>query len=414
MDALFQIVTFCIPKAGVQVGGVPLTLNLLLLAWVIVRHPNDTVLAIQRFRWVGYLYAILLFFGSITFVLSIGHWKTFKLAEIIVVLASPLACVFASRMDVERMMKVTCCALVIVGAYAAVQFAFGIVSTSIQGLTYTYGQDIMYKPIGYGMGNSGDDSANKMPSTYANGNYLGIFDVLGITIMLCWHAKERFWKIMRLLAIACGAIGLMLCGSRSIVIPFIASCLFLLIQRYRAWPRRMKGTYLFFTILALIGICCYLALFQSSVVSHFLNRIVEQTATDSTGAGRTAQWTKLVHNMFLLAPLQVVRLMLVGQGSTYQLGGEGMPEFFATFGAISTMAFYGMIVAGAVYCWKNMATRPIAFGLLCSAVAFSVDQSFYYPPTVMEVFMTLGIAATILHGQMRDMESSHIRLHRVS
>ena len=401
MDALFQIVTMIFPKAGVQAGGVPLTLNMLLLAYVIVRKPDQTVLAIQRIKWVGYLYAVFLLFGAFSLILSIGHWKMFKIAEMVTVLASPLAIVFASRMGTERMLRITCIALILVDLYAVVQFTVGIVNTAVPGLTYTYGQTITTKSLGYGYGSGGVEAANKMPSTYTNGNYLGIFDALGITAMLSWKPRTTGWRVCRLSAIMLGFVGFMLCGSRSIVIPFTLACVLLLVQRYRSWPRRMKGTYLFFVFIGLVCVIVYLVVYQSSVINHFFNRIIVQTAEDSTGAGRTVQWARMWQNILLLGPLQILRLVLLGQESTYGLSGEGLPEFFATFGAIGTVAFYGMIVAGAVYCLRNKQIQPIAFGLLCAGVAFSVDQSYYYPPTVMEVFMILGIARAIMHERIK-------------
>lgn len=42
MDAFSVFVTTSLPKAGVQVAGLPLTLNLLLTAYVILCHPNQT------------------------------------------------------------------------------------------------------------------------------------------------------------------------------------------------------------------------------------------------------------------------------------------------------------------------------------------------------------------------------------
>ena len=50
MDALYIFITTALPKAGAQVAGLPLTLNLLLTAYVILRHPNQTLLMMQKFR----------------------------------------------------------------------------------------------------------------------------------------------------------------------------------------------------------------------------------------------------------------------------------------------------------------------------------------------------------------------------
>ena len=50
MDALSVFVTTSLLKAGAQVAGLPLTLNLLLTAYVILRHPNRTLLMMKSFR----------------------------------------------------------------------------------------------------------------------------------------------------------------------------------------------------------------------------------------------------------------------------------------------------------------------------------------------------------------------------
>ena len=57
MDAFSVFVTTSLPKAGVQVAGLPLTLNLLLTAYVI--HPNQTLLMMQRFRGLAVAYGAL-------------------------------------------------------------------------------------------------------------------------------------------------------------------------------------------------------------------------------------------------------------------------------------------------------------------------------------------------------------------
>lgn len=59
MDALYVFVTTSLPKAGAQVAGLPLTLNLLLTAYVILRHPNRTLLMMKRFRGLAVAYGAL-------------------------------------------------------------------------------------------------------------------------------------------------------------------------------------------------------------------------------------------------------------------------------------------------------------------------------------------------------------------
>jgi len=59
VDTLYIFITTALPKAGTQVVGLPLTLNLLLTAYVILRHPNQTLLMMQRFRGLAVAYGAL-------------------------------------------------------------------------------------------------------------------------------------------------------------------------------------------------------------------------------------------------------------------------------------------------------------------------------------------------------------------
>lgn len=59
MDALYVFIATALPKARALVAGLPLTLNLLLTAYVILRHPNQTLLMMQRFHGLAVAYGAL-------------------------------------------------------------------------------------------------------------------------------------------------------------------------------------------------------------------------------------------------------------------------------------------------------------------------------------------------------------------
>lgn len=411
MDALFQIVTMIIPKAGVQLGGAPLTLNILLLAIVLLRNPNQTVLSIQQCKDIGICYAVLFVFGLITFCFDlVDGTGAYQLAQIATVVASPLAGAIALRMKPERSFRILCIALIIVNLYAVLQYTVGITQTSIAGLTYTYGQDLQSKPIGYGM--STESSALKMPSTYQNGNSSGIFDALGISLILMWRPTISNWKALRYVAIGCGILGIMLCGSRSIIIPFVLVVIPLLVQRYRVTQSRMKSTYLVAAVTAIIGGVLYLMVYQRGIVEQFFSRNVQQTLSDPTASGRTNQWSDMWLSITQLDGGKLLRLMFFGQGTNYGLGGEGLPTFFATFGFFSTVAFYGMLVAAMIYLWKDERTKTVALGVFCSFFAFCVDSSFYYPPNVMMVFIIVGFAIRAAQEPTVDNVTAVMHAHR--
>ena len=150
MDALFTFITMAFPKAGIQIAGLPLTLNLLLTVYVVLRHPNQTLLLIQRHKNFAILYVVLLFFGIITILTDITQGaRPYFLAQILIVLISPAVGISASRISSDRFTKIVIIAMIITNAYGVAQYFIGISQLAIPGVTYTYGQDFLDKAIGW-------------------------------------------------------------------------------------------------------------------------------------------------------------------------------------------------------------------------------------------------------------------------
>ena len=149
LDMLYVFVTMTIPKAGAQIAGLPLTLNIILTACVILKNPNQVMLFIRRFRGFAIAYGMLLFFGLITFSLALlDGTPAFELAQIVIVLSSLLVGVSVLRMQPSSLIKIVIASTIIVNVYGIIQFVVGIENTSIQGITYTFGQSLLEKPNG--------------------------------------------------------------------------------------------------------------------------------------------------------------------------------------------------------------------------------------------------------------------------
>lgn len=396
MDTLYVFITTALPKAGTLVAGLPLTLNLLLTAYVILRHPNQTLLMMQRFRGLTVAYGTLFVFGVLSMLMAVAQgMDAFRLSQMIIVVGSPLAGIAATRITSKRFIVIIICSLIIVNVYGLVQYLAGIENTSVAGLTYTLGQNISDKPIGL----KSDGTAEKIISTYQNGNSLGIFNALGISFLLKSTQSSRFWKIGQYFALSLGLIGIMLSGSRSIQIPFLLFLIILLVQFIKQLPPRKRGITLSIsgTILAL-GIVCLLA--QRTIINQFIDRLVKQTLADPTASGRTNQWSHSFEVISHMDGGQVLRQLLFGRSPHTDIGGEGLPEFFFMFGIVSAAAFYGGLLYIVWCCWQRRSSRTIAIGILCVFCAFCVDQSFYYPPNIMNVAL---FAAAALN---RDRETS--------
>ena len=396
MDALYVFVTTSLPKAGAQVAGLPLTLNLLLTAYVILRRPNQTLLTMQRFRGLTIAYGTLFIFGTLSMLMALAQGvSAFTLSQMLIVVGSPLVGISATRILPERFSRIIICSMIIVNAYGLIQYFAGIENTSVAGLTYTLGQNISDKPIGF----KADGTTEKIISTYQNGNSLGIFDALGISFLLTKSQSSRFWKFTRYLALALGLVGLMLSGSRSIQIPFVLFLVILLAQFIKQVPPRKRGITLSIgSVLLAVGVVFLYA--QQTIVSHFFDRLVNQTMADPTGSGRTEQWSQSFEVISQMNGWQLLRQILFGQNPHTNVGGEGLPKFFFMFGFVSTIAFYGGLLYIVWQCWQRRKSHTVAIGILCVFCAFCVDQSFNYPPNIMNVAL---FAAAALN---RDGETS--------
>lgn len=392
MDALYVFVTTAFPKAGAQVAGLPLTLDLLLTIYVILRHPNQTLLSIQKHHSITLAYSILFVFGVLSMLLAcVQGAAPFTLSQMLIVVGSPLVGIAAFRLPPERFAKIIIISMLIVNTYAIVQYVFGVESTAIEGLTYTYGQSLSDKPIGF----KADGTTEKMISTYQNGNSYGLFDALGLGYLMIRLPLNRRWNFAKITALLVGFIGFMLSGSRSIQIPFCICLVFILIQSVRQTPPRLRQN-----IVAGIGFGgCALAIFaasQPAMIFKITDRLITQTLADPTASGRTDQWQGIIDAVTQMNLPTLIRQFFFGKNPTATFGGEGLPNFFALFGLPCTIAFYTGLIFLVIICWKNMHTKTIALAILCVIVAFCVDQSYLYPPCVMNVYLFFAAAQKLV------------------
>lgn len=387
MDALYVFVTTAFPKAGAQVAGLPLTLNLLLTAYVILRHPNQTLLSMQKHRSIMISYSVLFIFGVLSILLAFAQGAApFTLSQMLVVVGSPLVGIAAFRLAPERFAKIIVVSMLIVNIYALIQYALGTENTAIGGLTYTYGQSFTDKPNGF----KADGTAEKMTSTFQSGNSFGLFDALGLSYLLTRLPLNRRWNFARIVAFFVGFVGFMLSGSRSIQIPFGICLVFVLVQSVKQTPPRLRQN-----IIAGITLgCCALIAFafsQPSMILSIRDRLITQTLADPTASGRTEQWRRIFDAVAQMDGGELFRQLLLGGNPTKNVG-EGLPYFFAVFGLPCTLAFFIGLVSLVAICWRGKNTRTIALGILCVAIAFCIDSSYMYPPCIMNVYLFYAAA----------------------
>lgn len=399
LDTFFLFVTTTFPKAGVQPGNLPLTLNLALLALLLLTGLPTALRALEAFPGAVSWYAWLVGFGVYsTFIAWQEGASLYSVAQGVTVMVSPLAALAAFRLPAHRSLTIVGWAVVVTSGYALIQFLFGITDTSVAGVTFTMGQDLNAKPIGY---SADADTALKMPSTYQNGNSFGIFAALAVMLMLMWHPETQRLRRLRVLAIVSGIVGLLLCGSRSIVIPVAFSLVFVIRQYMGTMSRERQQSAMSVLIVAILFGAIVLGFYRRDILTAFWDRNVTQTVNDPTASGRTDQWSAMWSGIQRLGGLQLIRLILIGQNPSWGLGGEGLPAFFVALGLPATVAFYGGLLLIARRLWKKNLSRPVALGVLCVVFAFIVDQSFFYPPNLMNVYLISMLALRLAWTEVR-------------
>lgn len=406
-DWLFVVVTLLVPKAGAVVGGMPLTLSLLLFALVVLRSPNDVLRAWSAAPFSGWVLGIFLAFGTIALTLAAANGTgAYGMSRYLAVLSAPAALVVARRLPVRSFERICTWACVLLAIYAASQLTFGVLPTNVPGLTSTYGQDLAQKMIGF---DSASGQAQKAPATYQNGNAFGLFAILGTGFLMSAASSDGRWSRGRVLGVVAGLFSVMVCGSRSVQLPSLVLVAVMVWTAVRARPRS-QAVLLAWGALALIVVTGALLAAEGTLLARVWDRVVTQTLADPSASGRTEQWSALWREVTDLDPLALLSVLLVG-GLSAQ--AEGAPVLLVNLGLVVALAFFWLLLAPVSRLWHRAATRPGALAVLVGACVFAVDSAMYYPPSAMIVFLFIGMLdvlrqrACLLGGPPRqDRESA--------
>lgn len=386
LNELFEFMTLAFPKAGAQIG-VPLTIAMFLFLFCLVKSQYQVVPAFLEVKGLSISYLLFVLFVGLALIFNLGNLSAFQLSIVMVVVGSPLAIGIGRTVDPQKAMTILAVSLIVVGAYALIQRAIGIIDTAIPGVTYTLGQNLADKPIGFGMAASGQ--AQKMPSTYQNGNGAGLFYALGLPILLSWLPQTAKRNVLRLLGVLSGIIGLLLSGSRSIMLPFGLFFIFILILLKNKLSYRQQILFLSSGLFAALLITVYLMQTHNPFLSQLYARYFEQTLSDPTGADRTVQYSSAFSQVNALEWPGFIRFMFIGLPWD-QIGSiEGFLSTLYMYGLFGFLAFIASILVTAIHIFKK--NKLNAIGFFCVFIAFMVDGSFNYPPALMNLFFLAGL-----------------------
>lgn len=390
INALFEFVTMAFPKAGIQVGGLPLTLNMLLFGLILLINFRTLPAYIQSIPNLFIPYYFLFCFSILSLMVNYSQ-KTVSSMEIamtIVVIMSPLAGVAIYNLNIEHSFKIMNISTIIVGGYMIIQKVFGIINTSVIGITYTLGQDLTKKNIGYTMAVEGSE-ANKMPSTYQNGNSSGLFLASSLFLLLLWNPVKKKWKALKYIGIICSSIGLLLSGSRSILFPLLILLIFILYSYLKNLTFRKKRNVILVFILFVIILFFYFLTIGNQLYLQLYDRFFIQTVNNPT-SNRGTMWINAINYIYFLNGSSLVRFLLIGVPNN-AIGSDGMMGFLLSRGVIAQISFIICLLIPIVDLHRKKTVKVMSWILFSIFIAFMIDMSFFYLPCLMNYYFAYMI-----------------------
>ncbi|MGI8381656.1 O-antigen ligase family protein [Priestia megaterium] len=413
----YLFITILFPKAGVKLGGLPLTVSNIFLCMslffcviYVFAQRNKRISHLHTDSFVRkYLIGSLLYFLSLT-VLSVMEYDVQRTLIAFIPNILPIFSLFFIYFFVPEkgniLRKIMIYASFFLVIYGTIQLIFGHYETIIPGLTVNYSD--------YAEGNVFESKNNvtalglKLVSTYQNGNLYGsalIFvSIFMFGCMLNTMKKRK--KLLYFIMVTLSVINLVATLSRSALIGFVVG---ILVMGFLVRPVRK---YIFlFTGIALIYI----------FASGYSERIF---AHDATGAGRMPQYENLMHSIANMGFGEQVRFFLIGKG--FGLSSEFHNGYFLTQVESSLMNFilYSGLIGLLVYSiplfytflrlvkWKKNKERKdknfiVAASLYAALIGMlgqaAIDQLLNLPPTGQNFWIILSILLIFLRSREEEL-----------
>ena len=157
-------------------------------------------------------------------------------------------------------------------------------------------------------------------------------------------------------------------------------------------------------IILLIVISCMLTIYvinsKSEIISYIWDRYISQTISDPTGSGRTTQIIDVVNTFLTQNPVEFFRSLILGVDWGQAVFSEGIFNIVSYYGVLAAIVFCLLLLypVKKLYKYDKIGT----LGLIGVFIAFIVDSSFNYPPSLMNYFLMVGLLFQIQKKQIRN------------
>lgn len=393
-----------LPKAGVKIGEIPVTIadvSFALLFWPALSaartpEPGGTLRIARRFLLLGMVYFIVS-------VLEMGL-SAENLARVTALCIYPLVFFLfvrniRSQQQTSAIARLVGLCLLAVVLYGVAQYLLGTGTVLVRGLTANW-SDASDPDFLSQKHNVIDETGQlKLTSTYQNGNILGVNLLLLLPVAsFAWDKKLKFLAHVASIAV----IGLT--ASRSAW----AGAVFLLVLWLSLvridWKKRVG-------LAVLLGGCAFLFLFHSPLASLRMEGSAENSLL--TWAGRL-EGASIIWEDTLTSSAPAILFGLHPQESfAYEML---YPSIYETFGLVGLLIWLVPILVSLYAFYKHRddpLVRAAFMGISAWLFVAVAEGAFWLPPTSFNVWTVLGLGWCALLARARIVESSCLPERRV-
>ncbi|WP_062387875.1 O-antigen ligase family protein [Demequina iriomotensis] len=400
--AVVAAVNLVIPKAGVKVGDIPVTLgNILFLGLLTIGA--IAVLARNRVPHTGLngLVGLLIAYMAVRTIVS-AVLGTFDFGFAFSLVFAPLmffAVVASARRpgEIEMLARIYVIGFAALATYGVAQYVLGVNAVALPGITVNL-TDFQSGPEWYLRKDNRVEGSSKLFATYQNGNIFGVNLILIFGV--AHEAMKGRWRLVGFTAFL--VLG-MLTLSRSVWLGLAAYILFRFVLTRAASPagaaaRVMLGAGLLFAIPVLFGFFPQLTtrLFQTPDVDSLVN-----------AAGRTPRLVALIESS-ASNPIAV----LVGPDGVAAYSGGAYEITYGAVYMVGGVIALALFLAVVLRTWRTLHKSPSAvargagYGVAAYAVASTVEGAFWLPPTALVFWMTMGVGYAAHRAAVGTMEEA--------
>ncbi len=412
IDKLFLftlVVNIVIPKAGIKVSGIPITLGNVFILFLFINTVFKAKLLSEKIGRRALFFIVYELFWIIRMFVAVFISKT-ALSEIIGYLTSlcvyPLAYYITPlyvtrREQAERIFKIVSVCLLFLFIYTLLQAIFGIGRLTVPGITVNY-TDYAGNPDSWWLDkNNGVGEASKMVATYQNGNLLGVTLILlfpvGLGALKLKRVKAVYWIMF--------VMSVLLAGSRAVYIGLALTAAYYSVKWLAtAYLKVEKWAMLFFIfIVAVFALAYFIISLAPDMVDRIMSVFDLQTLFE--GAGRTAgafkylQWVIVNPAAFLFG----------GTGMAYDGFAYEMTYLcvFLAGGLVGTVLFLKFLwkplrLIGR-FSKKDLLIKSIFTGLAFYWIVAFVEGGYWLPPVAWNVWLIAGLGNSCVKNMRKEL-----------